>query len=169
MKKRICLVFAFLSILTVRSFTQEDKFKALYMYNFTKYLEWPASKQSGDFIIGVYGSSPIIGELEIISQKSKIGNRNLVVKKIATPDEMEGCNIAYFPTDKSSKAAELYMKFSGSGVVLITDKPGMAKEISCINYIMKDGKQQFEINKSNIEKQGVKVNSVLMTLGIVVN
>ena len=42
---------------------QDEKFKALFMYNFTKYIEWPQSKQTGDFVIGVVGGSPIIDEL----------------------------------------------------------------------------------------------------------
>ncbi len=169
MKRRICLVFVLFSILAIKSFSQEDKFKALFMYNFTKYLQWPADKEQGDFVIGVFGASPIIEELDVISQKRKVGNRNLTVKTIDSIDEIKKCNIVYFPENKSSKAIELYPQCSNSGVVLITDKPGLGEKVAGINYILKDGKQQFEINKTHLEMQGVKVNSALLTLGIPVN
>lgn len=148
------------------SFSQDEKFKALFMYNFTKYIEWPAEKQTGAFIIGVYGSSPIQNELMLIAEKKKVGAQQIQVKQVNTIEEMSKCNFLYVPENKSSKAQEILSNCSGKGTVIITDKPGLAKTVSGINYIQINGKQSFEINRKNLEKQGVKVNSVLMSLGI---
>jgi uncharacterized protein YaiI (UPF0178 family) len=117
-------------------------------------------------VIGVFGSSPIQSELELIAAKKKVGSQDIVVKQINNPAEAKGCNFIYIPENKSAKAQEILNSCTGSGTVIITDKPGLAKTIAGINYIQLNGKQSFEINKKNLEKQGVKVNSMLLSLGI---
>jgi hypothetical protein len=163
--KRLILLF-FIFFYGVIAFSQDERFKALFMYNFTKYIEWPSDKQNGDFVIGVFGSSPIQSELELIAQKKKVGTQNIVVKLINSPAEVKDCNFIYIPENKSARAQEILNACSGSGTVIITDKPGLAKTIAGINYVQNNGKQSFEINKKNLEKQGVKVNSMLLSLGI---
>lgn len=163
-KKWFVLLLLFLLLPSLSA--QGERFKAVFMYNFTKYLEWPAQKQKGDFVIGVYGNSGLINELKIIAQKRKVGTQQIVVKKISDLSELSGCNIIYLPESRSSKVNEIKTLCRGKGVVLITDKSGLAKTHAGINYVMVNGKQNFEINKSHLEGQGVKVNSALMSLGI---
>ena len=166
MSRNIYLLLAVIFFTALRANGQDEKFKALFMYNFTKYLEWPPDKKSGDFVIGVYGNSPIITELNIIAQKRKVGAQSIVVKKVATVTEFSGCNILYIPEYKSGKIDEIATQCKGGGTALITDKPGLAKTVAGINYVKVDGKQNFEINRKNLEAQGVKVNSALLNLGI---
>ena len=144
---------------------QDEKFKALFMYNFTKYIEWPQAKQSGDFVIGVIGNSASVGELETIAQKKTVGAQTIKVKQISSADDVSKLHIVYVTEDKSGEAAALAGKVKGKGVVLITDKPGLAKSTSGINYIKKDGKPNFELSTSHLSEEGVKVSAQLSALG----
>jgi hypothetical protein len=166
MKYKRLLLLLLMATYGLVGFSQDERFKALFMYNFTKYIEWPSDKQTGDFVIGVFGSSPIQSELELIAEKKKVGTQNIVVRQINSPAEVKNCNFIYVPENKSTKAQEILNACTGSGTVIITDKAGLAKTISGINYVQYNGKQSFEINKKNLEKQGVKVNSMLLSLGI---
>jgi len=168
MIKKLCFLLLFYYLSLSSLFSQDAKFKALFMYNFTKYLEWPAEKQKGDFVIGIYGTSPITQELRIIAGKKKVGIQNIVIKEYSTPAGLSGCHIIFIPENRSARIDEIRNSCTGTGTVLITEKAGLAKTVSGLNYVSIDGKQSFEINKTNLEKQGVKVNSVLLSLGIVV-
>jgi hypothetical protein len=138
------------------------------MYNFTKYLEWPDEKQKGDFIIAVFGRSGITQELNIIAGKKKVGTQTIIIKEINSTSGITDCHIIYVPENQSAKIYDVKSKCSQKGTVLITDKPGLAKTVSDINYVIVNGKQSFEINKSNLDKKGIHVNSTLLSLGIVV-
>ena len=161
-KKHLVLVFCML-LLSTTMFSQETKFKALFMYNFTKYLEWPDERLSGEFVM-----SDITQELEIIAGKKKVGSQAIVVKEINSLSEISSCHILYVPENKSSKIEEILSNCPGKGTVLITDKPGLGSTISCLNYVKVDGKLSFEINKTNLEKQGIIINSGFLSLGIVI-
>lgn len=168
MKRNIWLTFTLLYLFLPHIKCQDDKFKALFMYNFTKYLEWPASKQKGNFVIGVYGTSSIINELSIIAEKRKVGTQQIVVKKISEPSELPSCQIVYVPENRSGKIDEVFETCRGKGVVIISDRPGLAKSHAGINYIKIDGKQNFEINRKHLETEGIKINSALLSLGVLV-
>lgn len=148
---------------------QEDKFKALFMYNFTKYLEWPASQRSGDFVVEVLGASGIVAELEIIAQKRKVGAQSIIVRRISDINESLAGNILFIPEQKSTRITQAVEQLKGKGTLIITDKPGLCKQGACINYVKINGKQNFEVSKTNIERQGLKVNATLLSLGITVD
>ena len=157
------------SLLWYDASAQNESFKALYMYNFTKYIEWPVSQRQGDFIIGVLGNSALTKELEVIAEKKKVGSQSIVVKTFSTVDAIDNCQILYLPTSKSSQIGQLIAKLSGKPILIISDKEGLALQGACINYISDGDKLKYEVNKANVEKKGLTVSSSLLTLGIAVS
>jgi hypothetical protein len=148
---------------------QEDMFKALFMYNFTKYLEWPSEYKNGDFVITVVGNSGLVAELEKLASKKKVGNQTIVVNKVNNASEIGKSHIVYLTTSKSSELGTLKSSLSTKPTLIVTDKNGLAKEGAGINYVMQDGKQKFEINPGAVESTGLKLHNSLVALGIKVN
>ena len=170
MKKGTAVLFLFLLFLIVGSAKgQNEKFKALFLYNFTKYIEWPANMQGGDFVIGVLGNSAIKKELDVIASKKRINDQPIKVKIFSSINDIGSCHVLFIPPGKSSSLPEVNKKVNGKGILVITDKPGLAKKGAGINYVLKGGHQDFEINKSVMKQQKLKVNSSLYALGKVVN
>jgi hypothetical protein len=167
--KKLLLLIVFIILCMHLSHAQSEKFKALFMYNFTKYIVWPSSARQGDFIIAVLGNSPMTKELEIIAGKQKVGSQNILVKTFNSIDVIDNCNILFVPAAKSSSIAQIIEKVSGKSVLIVTDKEGLASQGACINYVKDGDRIKYELNKKNIEKRGLIVNSSLVTLGILVN
>jgi hypothetical protein len=166
MKKCIVLII-FFSILGLKhSYGQNEKFKALFIYNFTKYIEWPTTNTDKVFTITVLGDSPIKSELESISQLKKIGNASIEVKTVATIAEIGNAHVIYVPPQKKKFIPDLATQCAGKPILIITDE---AQGSFGINFIEIDQKQSFQISKSRIEAHKLKVNSALLSLGIVVN
>ncbi len=166
MKTKLFVSLLFCVFLSMNVSAQNEKFKALFLYNFTKFIEWPESHRGGDFVIGVMGSSPIIGELTTIADKKTVGTQNMIVKKINSATEANDCHIVYVPANQSSKIDAIISTVGSTPVLVISDKDGLISSGSGINYVSVNGKQKFEVSKSNIESTGLKVNSQLLSLGI---
>lgn len=170
MKKNVICLLLLLGFFGLsNTVAQNEKFKALFMYNFTKYIEWPAVQRQGDFVIGVLGSSSITSELETIAGKQKVGVQNIVVKTFSTVDEIENCQILYIPSSRSGLISPVVSKLSGRSTLIIADKSGMALQGAGINYVMDGDKLKYEINKKNIESKGLSVSNSLLSLGIIVS
>lgn len=167
MKKNALAIVVLLCFCSVTK-AQDEKFKALFMYNFTRYIEWPQVKQSGDFVIGVVGKSAMTDELNAIAQRKTVGSQTIKVVEVSSSDELSKFHIVYIPESKSDQAASIASKIKGKGVVLITDKPGMASKAG-INYVKKDGKPSFEICKRLLTEEGVNASPQLLALGTAVD
>lgn len=169
MKKLFVLLFylGFTALQTASA--QNEKFKALFMYNFTKYIEWPSSMRTGDFVIGVLGSSTLTDELKTVAIKQKVGTQNIAVKVFNNVDEINDCHILYLPTSKSNMINSVSSKLSGKPTLIISDKEGLVPQGACINYVLDGDKLKYEVSRANIEKKGLAVSSALLALGIVIN
>ncbi len=142
---------------------QDEKFKAIFIYNFTKYINWPASE--GDFIINVLGDDAITMEMGEIATKKTVGNAKIKIIKILVLSDIKDCRILYVAAGKTDLLREIFLIAKKSNILVITEKANSCKNGSCINFINKDGKLTFEISKANIDVCGLEVSSDLLKLG----
>lgn len=148
------------------AFPQQEKLQAVFIYNFTKYINWPVAYQTGDFKIGVLGSKAMTEELSQIAQKRKVGIRSIVVENYATVEDIQKCQMLYVGSGKSSLISKAVLKLSLEPTVIISASEGGLKKGSSINFIVEGGKQKFEIKSSNIKKNGLKISDDLLNLGV---
>lgn len=145
------------------------KLKASYIYNFTKYVNWPDKYKAGNFVIGVLGTSTFYNDLTALLSTKTVGSQKFEIKSFANAESVSGlCHILFVPAENSGMLPDVLKKMKGKSTLLITEKPGLAKQGSAINFVVENNKQKFELNKSNIEKYSLKVSSTLTSLAIAV-
>lgn len=166
MKRTLFILLLLFAYQLNNATAQNEKFKALFMYNFTKYLEWPEGDRQGEFVITVLGESKIIDELKIIAQKKKVGFQTIVVKKVSSPDQISKSHMVYVTEKKSNQINAVKARLATSSTVIIADDDGAISKGAGINYIVQGGRPLFEISKTNVEQHNVKVGSDLLSLGI---
>ena len=147
------------------AYGQNEKFKALFICNFTNYIDWPGGA-TGSFVIAVMGDSPIIGELQAIAKLKKVAGATIEVVKVNSASEIGNANIVFVPAQKKKSLPDISQALANKYTLIITDNaPGNFG----INLIEVDQKLAFQISKSNIESHKLKVNSSLIALGTLVN
>ncbi len=152
---------------TAQAQNSDHKFHSVFILNFIKYIQWP--NVSSDFVIGVLGDADIIAELERSSQNKNVAGQKIVIKKYDNINDFNGeCHVFYIPNGKSKHLADALTKTSGKSTLVITEKNGLASKGSGINFVLKDGRWKFELNKEATEKAGLKVSSDLAKLAILI-
>ncbi len=167
--RKIFLLVVFLSVgLMNHLYAQANDYRihAVFLYNFTKYVQWPTANQAGDFVIGVVGNSPIYDELTKIMTGKTAGSQKIVIKKFKNADDVGSCHMLFVPSNISFESVQA--KLSGKPTLLITEKPGLAQKGSNINFVIKDNKWRFELNENSTRSSGLKVASELAKLAITV-
>jgi hypothetical protein len=169
MKKAI-LFFALFFTATLASHAQTDyRFHSIFIYNFTKYIQWPAGQQSGDFVIGVLGNGAnIVEELTKITANKTVGTQKIVVKKFKSAAEAGTCHILFIPSSGSHNFDDVQNMLKGKPTLVITEKSGLAQKGSGINFILQDNKWKFELNEAATQASGLKVSRELTQLAIAV-
>ncbi len=165
--KLLGIIFG-LWIIAENSFGQDEKFKALFIYNFTKYIEWPAIN-GNDFKIAIVGNNNLANELNSIASKMKVGQRSINIISAKFSSEIFDCQIVYISNNNIAELSYLKGKAKSNNYLIITETPNSCLLGSCINFVSRNGSLKYEISKLNIENAGLKVNSSLLVLGIEVN
>jgi len=166
--KRYLLVVIFSAFSWVGAMAQSYKMHTVFIFSFTRYIQWPDTYNTGDFEILVLGDSPIVEELKSMSQVKKVGDRTIKVTKINAVSEIRKCSILFVPASKSSQIADILGKVTTQSILVVTEEQGLGVKGSNINFIVKDGKLAFELNQNATVKQGLKVSNELSRLAILI-
>lgn len=145
------------------------KIKAVYIYNFTKYVEWPKDYRMESFVIGVLEDDALLKELQTTTTGKTVFGQNIQVQKFSSTSDISKCHILYVSDKTNESLSTVEGKIKGFSTLLVTNKPGLAKEGSAINFVIMQNRQKFELNESNAVKYNLKVSNSLEALAILVN
>lgn len=165
--KKIIFLICFLT--AVHLSAQDYKFHATFIYNFTKYIQWPPSYSQGDFVIGVVGDCELIDYLNTLAQSKKAGNQSFKIVKYNSPGEINNPpHIVFIPKTQSSKLPVVLGKVASGSTLVITEEAGLGAQGSGINFVFEGGKPRFELNLDATNAARLKVSSELQRLATVI-
>ena len=158
-------------LISGNAYAQERSVEEVYsmmVYNFTKYVQWPDHAGSGEFVIGVVGSTEIHKILSDWYGGKPRGSKTYVIKKFNSAAEVTDCHVVYIDKSKSNDFDAVNNKVKGKGTLVITDKNGLGEKGSSINFKMIDNKLKFELNQKAIEGSNLKVSGALTSMAILI-
>lgn len=146
----------------------EYKIKTAFLFNFTKFTEWPAnafSNPESPIVILVVGHDPIADELETLRGKIAQG-RKLTVKRSAGIPEGERFHVLFLCRNEG--LAQLVRPLRNRSVLTISDGKQFSHSGGIIGLITADNKVSFEINTDALERSGLKLNSQVLKIAKIV-
>ncbi|NJK96065.1 MAG: YfiR family protein [Bacteroidetes bacterium] len=169
--RKYILTVILASVFGISAYCQSSatKYQALFMYNFTRYIEWPSSSSAGEFVIGVLGNGSITSDLTELTTGKFVGSQKITVKQFANISDISNCHLLFVNRSFINQFGDILTKFSGKNTLMVTDKPGMVEKGAGINFVIDDGKQRFEVNRNAIEKSGLKISSKLLDMAVAAN
>ena len=145
--------------------------KALYLFNFAKYTEWPKeafSDDSAPFVLGILGQDPFRSDIDIIKGKV-IKGRKLVIKYFRSVEEVTGCHLLFICSSETNNLAQILQALDHSHILTIAEAEGFLEQRGMINLVPEQkspGTQvvSFEINQAAAEKANLKLDAQLLRL-----
>jgi hypothetical protein len=156
---------------SIKSSAQQTTNYALHaniIYRFTKYIDWPPEKKTGDFIIGIVGESPLYEELTDFIRNKKVGNQDIIVRQIDPSAGSFNCHILFIGEDESGALKRIAPLTANTSTLIISESEGLAKKGSCINMVISNERLKLEINTTNIGKHNLNIATELLNLGVII-
>lgn len=166
MKKRLILLALCMLIFVFVGYGQNEKFQALFVYSFTRYLDWPDEYKKGHFVITIVGTSGIKKELESIASKQKIDKQPIKVKTVNNINEIKYSHIIFVSKNKAKLLPNIVNSIGNMNTVIISEDENGIKNGAAINFTVIDGKLKFELRQSNLQARNIKYNKSLTSLAI---
>jgi len=149
----------------------EYPLKAVFLFNFVQFVEWPASAfadSKAPIILGIVGRDPFGAVLDNTIKGEKVNGRPLEIRRLKADEDLAACHVVFFSRSGKEDAAGLVQKLEGRPVLTVGEIEGFAELGGVINFVMVDRKVRFEVNPQAAAQQGVKISSRLLQLGRVV-
>ncbi len=170
MKKKILYGFILLIMLLFQkvALSQYDMYKALYIYNFTKKIDWPNvdhQEKKQPFSICVFGKDyEITTYLKEFTQSKKVVDRQIIIKETKDIKELLNAEVIYVPRKSYNSFQKSAQQFKYDKPLIISDKNSFLIDIS---FVETDEELLFEIKPEKIKKKRLKVSNALLKLGII--
>ncbi len=171
MFKKIFISFLLLAF-ALGLFAQNDKSKedgarqALFIYNFSKYIEWSNFNSLKEFKIGVIGDeyNYVYDELIVLSKTKDVKGIPIKIERVNYDTKLDELQLIYFDNSENTSIKDLYKKTKGNPVLLVGKEYPFGQ--SMINFLDVNDKIEFELNEEKCNKAGLKVNVVIKTIAI---
>jgi uncharacterized protein DUF4154 len=141
----------------------ETDVKAAFLFNFTKFAEWPAaSAPPGEpFRICVVADQTFAQSLDAIIQGETAFGRPLVRTTPATPEAARTCQVLYVAADRP-RAVRLVDAVRNAPVLTVSDTPKFLEGGGAIQFVVDRNRVRFDISPKNAERAGIRLSSKLL-------
>lgn len=145
----------------------EHQIKALYLFNFTKYVDWPdlSSASNGTpFVIGISDAPEIHSDLQEITRGKRILGREIVVRKITAVGEVKVCQLLFIGTADKRRLAELLKTARELAVLTVGEAEDFLAQGGVINFVRQDNKMRVEISLDAAHSARLVVSAKLLAV-----
>jgi hypothetical protein len=146
------------------------KVKAVYLYNFGHFVEWPASvpAKSGSFTVCVLGQDPFGSALDATLAGETIGGKSVSAKRISTPQEAISCQILFMGAAEGSRLNKIIEALDKEAVLTVSDMPQFSQRGGMIQFVLEGKKVRFEVNLTAVQRAGLTLSSELLKVATTV-
>ena len=145
----------------------EHQIKALYLFNFTKYVDWPgpATATNGTpFIIGILDAPELRGDLQEITRGKRIHGREILVRTVATTQDVKACQLVFIGATDKPRIAALLKATQDLAVLTVGEAGNFLTQGGIINFVRQENKLRVEISLDAARRARLVVSAKLLAV-----
>jgi hypothetical protein len=149
----------------------ESEVKAMFVYNFLKFVEWPAHTPLGPgdpFVVLIVGEGPTADATERFLETRGIGDRPLFVRRVKWDQSLAGARAVFIVEQDPKKLRHVLDAAAPAGVLTIGEGDDFTTRGGVIALLVLDRKVRFDVDTSAAQTAGLRVSSKLLALTRVV-
>jgi len=146
--------------------------KLAFLYNFTKFIEWPPESYSapgGPMVICIVGDDPFNPGLEAELRTRTAGSHPVEIRASRPNDSLNICHIVFVPATDESQATRVLRRLKGSSTLTVGETEEFTKLGGIIDFTVEEHKVHFELNPLAAERARLKISSKLLALAKIVH
>lgn len=138
------------------------------MEKFSRFITWPDNKNN-EFIITMYGKSPLTESIKQIYAIQKIKGRPVVVKEANVMADIGSTHILYIASDRIDDLPMLLNYIQGKPILTISHCEGFAEKGVIINFFVDQNRLRFEVNEEALLQSPLQMSFYLLNSARIIN
>jgi hypothetical protein len=158
------LVAALLVIPARAAAPTEYQVKAVFLYNFSRFVEWPQSAfadPKAPFVLGVFGFDPFGRDLDEAVRGESVRGRPLVVRRVRSAAEAGDCQIVFIHRSESGRLPALLAALDRRSTLTVSDSDEADVGVM-IRLITQQGRIRLRIDVDSARAAQLTISSNLL-------
>jgi hypothetical protein len=147
--------------------TPEYQVKAVFLFNFTQFVEWPNTaftSNNAPLVIGVFGDNPFGSYLEETVKDEIVNGHPLIVQYYKNIEDIKTCHLLFINLHETNEQEEVVRSLKGRNILTVTNDSDLSKQEEIIKLYIKNKKIQFQINTGAAKEANLVVSSKLLNI-----
>lgn len=152
-----------------------QRLKVVYLYNFTRYVHWPAAALGDAFVIAVLGDPALAEALRVLERPDQqAAGRPIRIRALDGTGDLDPAQILFVGAGAVADLPRILTRTGGKPILLVGDSPGLARRGVAINFFLKPDilgeglRLRFQINPDALAGRGLEVMADLYDVAEIV-
>jgi hypothetical protein len=145
----------------------EDQIKAGFLFNFTKFVDWPPenfANANSPIVLGIVGDSLVGKLLTDVAAGKSVNGRPVMVKQLKQGQDLKTCQIIFVSSSDEKRAPQTLEELKEASVLTVGETPGFIQAGGIINFFIEENKVRLEINLDAAARVRVKISAKVIAV-----
>ncbi|MFT3911726.1 MAG: YfiR family protein [Ferruginibacter sp.] len=143
----------------------EYQVKAVFLYNFTRFVDWPAAtfeSATSPFVIGILGNDPFGNYIDETVSGESTGEHPIVIKRFKTVKDIDNCQILFINSTDAETIKSVLSDTREKKILTVSDANNFASLGGIIGFFIENNKIRMQINTEAAKAASLSISSKLL-------
>ncbi len=143
----------------------EYQVKAVFLFNFSRFVEWPAAafpNASAPLVMCIFGHDPFGADLDEVVKGEVVNGRSLVIRRVQEAAEASECHVLFVDKSEDRRLGEALSAVDHRSTLTVSDVPGPAQRGVMIRLVTEQGRIRLRINVESARAANLTISSNLL-------
>jgi len=145
--------------------SREYQVKAVFLFNFAQFVEWPPAAFAGassPLVIGILGGDPFGAYLDETVRDEKVNNRPLEIQRYHRVDEIKTCHVLFISRPESNRLEQILVSLKDRSILIVGDGDDFVQRGGMIRLATPQNKIRLIINVEAAKSANLTISSKLL-------
>ena len=143
----------------------EYQVKAVFLFNFSHFVEWPPqafTTPTEPFVIGILGSDPFGARMDEAVRGEVINQHPLVIRRFRNAADVGNCQILFIDRSEGEHVKPILASLDHRNILTVADLEGAAGRGVMIEFTTENNRIRLRINPDAAKGAGLTISSKLL-------
>lgn len=148
-----------------QSATPEYQLKAVFLFNFAQFVQWPDSAfatPGAPLVIGVLGNDPFGSQLDEAVRGEVVNGHPLEIRRFQSIAAIDTCHILFLGRADGARLSTVVGELRDRPILTVGEADQFARVGGMIGFVMDHNRIRLRINRQAAEAAGLQLSSRLL-------
>lgn len=143
----------------------ENQVQAVFLFNFSRFVEWPAqafATPNDPFVIGIVGNDPFGARLDEAVRNEHIKGHPLAVRRFRSIADIGNCQILFIDRSEIGRLGQILSALDHRSILTVSQADGAAQQGVMIQFATENSRIRLRINVESARAVGLTISSNLL-------